>query len=376
MLGLLVCAHAAIADDAVTARLARRFAECLSVELFRMSTGESTRARGQNLREKSPPPRAGGRPREALRTLYEGDSEVRHYRNELTGAEQVGKRYDVLGLEATVAVQEGTLLQRIDHPNVTPVSDVAQVSGYDAALNVIELIMPFYERGSLADSFERGERFTVGEAINLMSGALLGVAQLHEIEGVLHRDLKSPNLFLDGDGGLRVGDLGVAVRMDPDGTAEALPNARLNSPPETFVEGRVSRASDLYQLGIVLHELASGPLPYGDPAYLLDPLATRLGKGRRGPINPHLSHAPWTPRHLRTVINRALRLSPGERFQSAKGMSDALARVRYVDWRPVVSEPGRLRWEGRSIHHSDRSFAVEATQRRNGWSLVTSRSVV
>jgi hypothetical protein len=63
-------------------------------------------------------------PYESVKTLYEGDSEVRLYRNELIGELQVGKRYDTLGLESTVLVNEGQLLKRINHLQVVPVRDV------------------------------------------------------------------------------------------------------------------------------------------------------------------------------------------------------------------------------------------------------------
>lgn len=315
-------------------------------------------------------------PYESIRTVYEGDSEVRLYRNELTQELQVGKRFDVLGVESAVAVQEGALLRRIDHRHVTPVYDVARVSGFPEPMQVVEVIMPFYARGSLYDAFRGGERFTVGEAVRLTIGALHGLAELHEVYAILHRDVKSPNLLLTDEGRLVVGDLGVAIPLEADGTAEALPNARLYSPPESLTSRRVDRRSDLYQVGIVLHELASGPLPYEDPAYDISAVAGRLAQGRRGVLPRHLVHQPWVPRRLRTVVNKATAKDATSRYSNAKAMVDALDAVPLVDWQVVADSADLKRWEGATPQRPDRRFAVEARylapkprRKRTGWSL-------
>ena len=313
-------------------------------------------------------------PYESVRTVYEGDSEVRLYRNELTQELQVGKRFDILGVESSVAVQEGATLRRITHANITPVYDVARVTGYAAPMEVVEIIMPYYPRGSLYDAFQRGERFTVGDAVRLSIGALHGLAELHEVHGILHRDVKTPNLLLGEDGRLVVGDLGVAAPLQPDGTAEALPNARLYTPPEGFGTRRLDRRSDLYQLGIVLHELVSGPLPYEDSAYDISAVAARLASGRRAVLPRHLGHAAWVPRRLRTVINKSTSGNPDARYASAKAMVDALAAAPLVDWQPVADGPDLKRWEGATPQRPDRRFAVEARylapkrgRSRTGW---------
>jgi eukaryotic-like serine/threonine-protein kinase len=311
-------------------------------------------------------------PYDSVRTLYEGDCEVRLYRNEITGALQVGKRLSTLGLEQTVAVREGTLLKRITHANIVDVSDVTRVDGYDPLLEVIELIMPYYERGSIFDCFERGERFSVAEAIEITSMALCGLAELHEVHGILHRDIKSPNIFLADDGRALIGDLGVAMPLD--GEVEALDSPRLWTPPETYTLGTVDRTADLYQLGLVLHELTSGPFDYGaEPKYLLDRIATRLLRGSRGVVGSDLDCRPWVPAGVRRVIRKATALSPEDRYPSARAMNDALRRARVVDWTRVVDEPDFKRWEGTTHRHPDRVYRVEATRRKRGGWTVTAR---
>jgi serine/threonine protein kinase len=313
-------------------------------------------------------------PYESLRTLYEGGCEVHLYKNEISGQLQVGKRIDILGLEKAVAVREAQLLTTINHPNVVPVSEVADVSGYDDPMKVIELIMPYYTRGSVFDTLARGERFSLGEARRHVIEALLGLSEIHESYGILHRDVKSPNVLLDESGGARVGDLGVSIPMDSDGTAEAYPSAQLFGAPETFTTGRVSRASDIYQMGLVALELVNGPFPYDE--YPSRDVIARLEKGRRGPRPKDLKFLPVVPKRMRSVITKAIALDPPQRYQSASQMADALRRVPLIDWRIVVDEPERKIWEGEAAGKPGRRFRVEAKTRRKGGWVLTGRQLV
>jgi serine/threonine protein kinase len=61
---------------------------------------------------------------------------------------------------------------------------------------------------------------------------------------------------------VKLGDLGAAIPMDGDGTADVLDAPQLWTAPETYTVGRIDQRADLYSMGIVLHEVLSGPLPY------------------------------------------------------------------------------------------------------------------
>lgn len=309
-------------------------------------------------------------PFEALRTVYAGACEVRLYRNEVTGSHEVGKRVSTHGLEGALIVQEASWLQRIRHDNVVPVQSVAVVDGYPAALRVVEMVMPYYPRGSVADALARGERFGVRDARDVALAALNGLAELHERERVLHRDFKSPNLLLTEDRVLaRVGDLGAAAAMDASGRAPAYPSAQLYSPPEAFSTHEVDRSSDLYAAGLVLLELANGRLPweeYGDRLAM----ARRLSAGRPAVLPRHLRVGPHVPPRMRAIITKATAASPGRRYATAAEMAAALSACPLVDWAPDREEGGARVWEGRSAVRPDRRYRVEAHRlRRGGWRL-------
>lgn len=309
-------------------------------------------------------------PYESLRTLYSGDSEVRLCRNEITNAEQVVKAIDTLGLEGALAVQEATLLQKIRHKYVVPVADVAENPEYKG-LKVIEMIMPYYSRGSVCDAFLRGETFGLHESVRLISTSLTGLAEIHDSYRVLHRDVKSPNLFISDDGThLLVGDLGLAAPMDSDGIADAYPTAHVYTVPETYRERRIGKSGDLYGIGLTLMEMVNRrPLPYAD--YYRDDILQRLEKGRRAVLNRDLEFAPVVPKRLRAIVRKAIAVNPSNRFKRAQDMQSALAALRLVDWHQVLDDPKLCRWEGVSVQDVTRQYAVEAQNRRDGaWRLV------
>lgn len=230
-------------------------------------------------------------PYDTLRTLHTGVSEVRLLSSVVTNLKQVGKRVSLLGRENTLAANEVSFLREIDHANVAKVFDIAEVAGSDPLLAEFEIIMPYYENGSLLDCLVRGERFSIGEARDITVKALRGLAHLHDRHRILHRDVKPANLFRSDDDSLvKIGDFGEAMRMSEDANCEPLLSPQFWTSPETFRGMRYTAASDLYSLGLSFFELLSGPFPYDD--YTLDRLATRLKKGHRGSAAPFAVRAP------------------------------------------------------------------------------------
>lgn len=312
-------------------------------------------------------------PFESIKTLYEGTSEVRLYRNDITGVNQIGKRVSAIGdIDKATVFREPTLLQSISHDHIVPVHDVAIVgdASSDKLHTIIEMIIPFYEKGSVYDALERGERFSVGEAVKLTREGLCGLSELHEGHHLLHRDIKSGNVFIDGQGRLRVGDLGLAVPMDEDGSAEAFQNAsQMYTAPETLIAKRIDRRTDIYGFGLILFELLNGPLPYG--IYTRDAIWERLKDGKRPIKDAHVKYGPHIPPRLRSVLNKSLARSPESRFPTARNMMDALDRAPFVDWQWPQGDETEQVWEGPVAGNSSERYRAVATKyvRKNEWRI-------
>jgi serine/threonine protein kinase len=281
-----------------------------------------------------------------LRTLHQGVSEVRLLSSAVLQTKRVGKRISLLGREDTLAVHEALLLQSIEHPNVAKVFDVAEIAGTDPTLSMFEIIMPYYEQGSVLDAMIKSEaRFRAAEARDIAVRSLRGIAHLHDQHRILHRDIKPANLFLSNDASLvKVGDLGEAMRMDSAGMADPLLIPQYWSPPETFTGSRYGVTSEIYSMGMALRELLSGPLPYDD--YTRETLGERLAEGRCPVLPRHLRFQPHVPEGLRHIVRKATYLDPGRRYQSADEMIGDLLRARFVDWNwPDVVETEFV-WQG------------------------------
>lgn len=262
--------------------------------------------------------------------------------------------------------------------NVVPVFAVTEVEDPRVTAEimkpVIELTMPFYERGSVCDAFARGERFSVGEARRIVTAGLRGLAELHERYGILHRDVKTPNLFLDEATVARLGDLSAAARMDEHGTAEAINAPQVWTPPENYVTGRLDRRSDVYSMGVVLHEVLHGPLPY----HRYTPTVTlpRLAGGWPAVTRRDLRVAACVPRALRRAPSKAMNLDPSARYESALQMADALAAAVLIDWQPVGSTEDTVVWEGCALVRRGASYRVTAEwmPRRRVWRVMRDSS--
>lgn len=296
-----------------------------------------------------------------------GINEVRLWWDPLLGCHRVGKRIDISGMEHDEVLPEAATLQMIDHPNVLKVVAAATLDGYPKPMHVIELVTPYLRRGSITDALLRGERFTASQAVGVVQAALRGLAELHEVHGIAHRDIKSGNILLTEDHTVAtVADLGLAGLFDDAGAVPALNNPTLYSPPELVLTGVLSRASDLYPLALVLRELLGGNFPYAE--YTTAVIHERLIKGKVPVKAAHLTLPVWTPRALRRVINKAGHPSASMRYTTAREMDDALAAAKVADWHEV--DAGR--WEAGFVHDSTRAVRVDAVALKSGgWSMQT-----
>lgn len=310
---------------------------------------------------------------DSIASLPGGSNEVRVYHDDLLDCDRVGKRFDVGMVEATV-LPEASTLQAIRHPNVIEVVSAARVDGYsDPLMNVIEVITPYLPRGSITDALLRGETFCGPNALAIVRSALLGLRELHVTHRILHRDIKSGNILLtDPPIHALVADLGVAGRMDDAGGAPAVRNPTLYSPPE-FSAGRLSVASDLYSLALVLNELIGGRFPY--EAYTRDEVVTRLADGRNPLRDEDFALPIWAPSRLRRIYSKATHVNPMRRFRSAQEMEDALARLKMPCWRErsLPENSGIAIWEVRRSSVAGAIYIVRAEQLPNEFHLSIKR---
>ena len=137
---------------------------------------------------------------------------------------------------------------------------------------------------------------------------------------IIHRDIKSANIMVQGDGNVKVMDFGIAQAGRPGMTQDSsvLGTAHYVS-PEQAQGKKLTAASDLYSLGVVLYEAATGQLPFDGP----DVVSVAMKQVSEYPVPPREINPNIDPR-FEAIIMRALEKNPEDRFSTANEMQRAI----------------------------------------------------
>lgn len=202
----------------------------------------------------------------------------------------------------------------LSHPNIAAVYDVG--SDGDTRYIVMELVA-----GRTLKEIVRQEA-PLGAARTIDLGCQICRALEHaHRHGIIHRDVKPHNVLVTPDGQAKVVDFGIAVA--PGASSLTQPGSVIGSAhyisPEQARGEPATPHSDLYSVGVVLYEMATGDLPFdGETA-----VAVALRQLREDPVPPRRRN-PRIPASLQSAIIRAMAKEPAERFASCAEMSGAL----------------------------------------------------
>lgn len=147
-------------------------------------------------------------------------------------------------------VDEVRIGRQISHPNVCRLYDIAEAEGHHF------LVMEYVDGEDLASLLRRIGRLPGDKALDIARGICSGLAAAHD-KGVIHRDLKPGNVMIDGRGHARIADFGLAALVH-DGAAAEMSGTPQYMAPEQLTGGGASLRSDVYALGLVIHEMLTG----------------------------------------------------------------------------------------------------------------------
>jgi len=167
-------------------------------------------------------------------------------------------------------------------------------------------VMPLYTGELLERRLTRRPALGLEEGRNIAIKLAQAVAALHRA-GIIHRDIKPDNVILEGEGSLKLIDLGV-VRVPglEDFPPENIPGTIAYMAPEMFAGEAGNEATDIYALGVSMFRAFTGEFPYGNPDAVSRP--TRNRPKELVLLRPDL------PAWLQAALGRAIAINPADRF--------------------------------------------------------------
>lgn len=220
---------------------------------------------------------------------------------------------------------EASVVSRLKHPNTVTVYDYGETAD-----GVYFMAMEYLEGKTLHRLIREEGSLEVGRALHILVQVARSLREAHG-QGVIHRDLKPANIFLirhDDDADfVKVLDFGLVKNLDePDGESLTKTGLFMGSPkymaPEQIRGDRVTPATDVYALGVILFEMLAGKVPYDRPnsanlllAHVNEPVPTIQS------VNPLVS----VPQAIEEIAYRCMSKAAEDRFQS---MEELIAAIK------------------------------------------------
>ncbi len=221
-------------------------------------------------------------------------------------------------------LDEARLVVQLDHPGIVPVHELGRLGGgYYIAMDYVA----GRDLRALADRFRRrGERLGVELAAHIAARAADALDHAHRGRGadggelrVVHRDVSPANVLVGFDGTVRMIDFGIAQAAHRPAPSSVLRGKFGYMSPEMVRGLPVDRRSDVFALGVVLHELLTGERLFAAPTEL-----AVMEKVRAAQAGPPSARNAAVPPELDRVVLRALSREPESRFAWASELRDAL----------------------------------------------------
>jgi serine/threonine protein kinase len=227
--------------------------------------------------------------------------------------------------------REGRLAASINHPHCVFVFAAFEVDGRPAI--AMELM-----RGTLADRLARDGPLPVADAVDAALDLVAGLKAAADA-GILHRDVKPSNCFVDGAGRIKTGDFGISRSVRP--TAETALSTRTKfaatpayASPEQLRGAPLDLRADIYSLGATLYELLTGRRPFERPNLMALLMAVANDVPR-----PPQALIPAIPKGLSLLVLRCLTKEPEQRFADYDALAAALQP--YSSTAPTPAALGR-----------------------------------
>jgi eukaryotic-like serine/threonine-protein kinase len=223
--------------------------------------------------------------------------------------------------------REAETIATLSHAHICAVYDIDEHDGH--AFIVMERV----EGVNLKTHMSR-QTMTIHEIVAIALQIAEALEAAHG-KGIVHRDIKPGNIVVNERGEVKVLDFGLARRFRANDTGEVglegstIPGRPLGTAnymaPERILQLPLDPRSDLFSLGVVIYEMATGRLPFAAAS----PSETVSNVLEKDPV-PLTTLAPQHPKGLETIVTRLLAKKAGDRYRSAHELSMALSSIAVV----------------------------------------------
>ena len=255
-------------------------------------------------------------------------------------------------------IAERQILAQLNHPNIARLLDGGQTAD-GRPFYVME-----YVEGVALDDFAKTHALPVAERLRLFQQVCAAVQYAHQ-QLVIHRDLKPSNILVTADGTAKLLDFGIAKVLSIDDTATVTQAVMLTpayASPEQLRGARLTTASDVYALGVILYELLTGVSPY--QTNLAKPESTHeLTKEicETEPMRPSVRAArtgqeKTIDAELDYLVMMALRKEATRRYATVEQFSEDIRR--YLQGLPVNARPDTFSYRARKFVRRNRALTA------------------
>ncbi len=230
---------------------------------------------------------------------------------------------------ATMFLDEARLAAQLQHPNIAQVHDIGTLGG--SYFYTMEYVHGEDVRHVLQRLHALRRKLPVNLALHAAAGALAGLQHAHARTapdgkplGVIHRDVSPSNVMISFEGSIKLLDFGVAKasQRSTESRAGAIKGKIMYLSPEQCQGGTIDRRSDLFALGIVLHEMLIGRRLYKRDTDFQTMMAIV-----NEPPPPPSSLRPDVSPAIDAIVLTALSKDPDKRYASANDMIEAIEAV-------------------------------------------------
>ena len=249
--------------------------------------------------------------------------------------------------------REGSILARLSHPNIAHLIDAGV-----AASGQPYLILEYVE-GKQIDAFCNEHALDIEARIRLFLNVLASVAHAHA-NLIVHRDIKPSNVLVTGDAQVKLLDFGIAKLLEDETAAGAATKLTREgeraltlayAAPEQITGNSVTTGTDVYALGILLYQLLAGKHPaesmLRSPVDLMKAIVDTQPPRPSDALGPDSKLSRVLRGDLDTIVAKALKKNPAERYASVTAFADDLRR--FLNHQTISARPDTLAYRARKF---------------------------